>query len=237
MPNAELPFILSAANDQPRRSDKEVFDPAVAVAFTKFHRGVARSARHRYLAASAHFLRGTGGVILGLTFLAFSGGLFLARVSFTAAEHPITVGLSAPEMIYQRPPAAESTAVLEQHDSAAPLAESVAAVAEYRRAPSLDERPTQVTAQQPTAAVEQAITAGNLTPNTLPEATANFAAAMRLNAIGGSPDSGGTSDITSGFAAEELPSVPEPAAGPTIAIGLAILLGLARIIRGSHKVP
>ncbi|MDQ6625570.1 MAG: hypothetical protein M3Y69_05430 [Verrucomicrobiota bacterium] len=236
MANAELPSSHPTGNRQADRTYGGGFDPAIAAAFAAFHRRVRQPARHAYLAASARFFSGTGGAIFGLTFLAFAGGLFLAHLSFTGPEHPLTIGPSAPELIYQRPAAAENTALGERHDYAAAQAENVAAVSGHRALLTLGEGATKLTAHQPLPTeAEQVAAAGNLTPDTLPEAIANFAAAMRLNGIGGSAGSGTASDITSGFAAEELPSVPEPAAGSTIAVGLAILLGVQRFVRRMRK--
>lgn len=236
MANAELPFSNPAGDGPANRRDDEGCDRSIAAALAASHRSTAQARRHWYLAASARFLRGTGGAILGLTLLAFGGGLFLAHVSVSGPEHEITIGSFAPEVIYKRPATAENAPVADRDGAhTAQPAESIA-TSGARAAQISEEVGTRVSRQDFAAEAQQIIRTSSVAQNALPEATANFAAAMRLNAIGGAQNGGSGPEITSGFAAEELPSVPEPAAGSTIAISLATLLGLQQFVRRRRNI-
>lgn len=150
----------------------------------------------------------------------------------------MTIGAFAPEMIYKRPAAAENALVAEH--VASPVAESQNALAMLHavtaQSSAEEEEPARQSTRELTAEAEQSAATNALAQNTLPEATANFVAAMRLHAIGGAQSGGTGSDITSGFAAEELPTVPEPAAGPAVALGVATLLGLQAFLRRRRNI-
>ncbi|MFN2475948.1 MAG: hypothetical protein ABR526_06365 [Chthoniobacterales bacterium] len=231
MANAELPFFNPAAGERVDGRDDGASDPAIAAAFAAFHRGTRQPRRHLYLTASVRFLRGTGGAIVGLTAVAFAGGLFLAYVPVSGPERSITIGAVAPETIYRRPMGAESRSTAPRERGPAAVPDYAVAMLHDAPAHSFAEEAGRLSTPELPPEAEQMIATASRAQNLLPEATANFAAAMHLNAIGGTQNGGSAAEITSGFAAEELPSVPEPAAGWTIAIGLATLLGLQRCFR------
>lgn len=210
-------------------------DPAIAAAFAAFHR------RAGFISAGASvraFLTGGGWAFAGLALLSFAGGLFLARVSFNTPEHLITVAGHPPEMLYTKP---QTTDIARSAAAAIPAAgageTSIAAAAP----PPLGEAENDTAVRRRDSSDRENLESELLAvasgaKGRLPDATANLEAALRLGAIGATQTNGRNGgDITVGYDAVELPSVPEPANGSIVAIGVAGLIGVTWLTRNRRR--
>ena len=205
-------------------------DAAVTAAFMRFHRkaGLVVSST-----CARAFLGGGGWAFLGLAVISFTGGLLLALFPFNTPERPITIAGHAPEMLYTRPanndagssPAAvTAVAAAPETESAGKERQAIASETEQ----SHNQR-VQLELASSTAELA-ALSVDGEAP--LPDAATNLAAAMRLGAVTATHSgSRGGSDVAVGYDAVELPSVPEPATGWIVALGLGALIGFSKLVR------
>ena len=201
-------------------------DSAIRAAFVAFHRRTtsAGAAGRRRLAV----LSGGGWAFLVLALVGFGGGLFLSSLSFSSPEASITIAGVAPEVLYVRPTGADPAAAAAANQQEAQSRDHTFAAAR----PAGESAPENREVRAPSTmdlAIE--IPAAVLAQVALPEMTANFAAAARLGAVRGHGPGTGAEPIESGYGAVEVPSIPEPATGLIVGIGLAALIAVQRFAR------
>lgn len=230
MPDVELPIFNAPGETTSGRGRERLSDPAIAAAFAAFHRATAPGRRFRFSAAR-RFVTSSAGALAALALAAFAGGLLLAHFSFNSSEHPLSIASLPPEIIYVRPaPAhgdllAAATVATARADAAAPAA------AQGQQSAAPDDRAAGCTRELAQDGEQNLLASGSFSRAPFPEATANFAAAMRLDGVGVAQARGGANGVTYGYAGVELPSVPEPATGPLTALSLAVLLAIHWVVR------
>ena len=211
-------------------------DPAIIAAFGAFHR---KASQFRSSALGGALLPRASWVFAGLALLSFAGGLSLALFSFNTPERPITIAGAAPEMLYVKPATADTVNSIAAQASA--VADSLSAPSIAAKTPSLSSpEPANgktSSPRQPDDADAELLATTSSGDAPLPDATANLAAAMRFGAVAGTQAQGrtGGGDVTVGYDAVELPSIPEPASGPIIAVGIAAVFGVTRLPRSRRR--
>lgn len=172
-------------------------------------------------------------MFVGLALLGFAGGLFLARVSFNTPEHPINVADHPPEMLYTKPRTTDTAPrVVGRNPDTGADATSIAATARPVNETESDKAAGRPVPNDHANAESELLVLNSSAEAPLPDATANLAAAMRLGAIAATQVPGHRGgDVTVGYDGVELPSVPEPANGAIVAIGVAGLIGVSRLTR------
>lgn len=230
MPDVELTIFNAPGEMTSGRGRQRLPDPAIAAAFAAFHRATAPGCRFRFSAAR-RFVTSSAGAFAALALAAFAGGLLLAHFSFNSSEHRLSIASLPPEIIYARPALAQGDLLGTATVATAKVNAPVPAAAQVQQSCGPDERAAGGSRQLAQDGEQNLLASGSFGRAPFPEATANFAAAMRLDGVGVAQARGGANDVTYGYAGVELPSVPEPATGPLTALSLAVLLAIHWVVR------
>lgn len=210
--------------------------PEITAASFAFHRSTSGVAA---VWAARRFLSGGGWAFVLLALMSFAGGLSLAVFPFNSPDHLITIAGHAPEMLYIKPATSHLDLALAPNPETRPGEETPTAVKNATPAPTDEssasgERRGALDSVVDGGSTELALTASSAAAP-LPAPTANFAAAMRLGAVGGGQSHAPGGGLSSGSDAVELPtSVPEPANGAIVALCLAALIAFRRAAGNPH---